>query len=292
VIAPASDHTRHVLEVCGLNRGYGLATSNHHMSYRNDHDAAVARVDALTHELDRAEAERDRLQGERERLQTEVEHLRASPLAHGRRRRRDGLALTLLAFFIGITVDVFGHDHHVRRSAPPPPAPPAAPAIPELRVPKSTPTPSLEVPTTRIAPTPPTATKPISTKPVAAPPVRQRSAVPHDADTILACAARAQSAADSIATLTDLRPLRASCRAAIESMVRYRATSDEARQLLTRWLALEDRLSPSLAAYNTYVLRDPAGKRYRAPAALREEFYATLRARSAVLAALPGTLTR
>ncbi|HEY0985966.1 MAG TPA: hypothetical protein VGD80_02900 [Kofleriaceae bacterium] len=109
---------------------------------------------------------------------------------------------------------------------------------------------------------------------------------------VAVCAANTQRALDGIATLTDLRPLRASCRKTIESVVRSGAVSLEARQLLTRWLELEDRLAPSLAAYNTYILRDPTGTHYRAPAALRAEFDAALRARSAVLTAIPDALNQ
>jgi hypothetical protein len=248
------------------------------MSYRDDHDAAIARVDALTHELDRSEArrehleaERKQLEAERDRLKTEVDLVHALPRAKLRWTR---VALIVVVFFCGIALKTFGHDHHWRDTAPPPPSPPIP--LTELRAPRVSPPPSRFAPAT--------------SEPAA--PATKRSAGPYGVDTVVACAARTQRETDSIATLTDLRPLRATCRPTIESLLRSSAISDKARQLLTRWLALEDRLAPSLAAYNSYILRDPGEKRYRAPAALRKEFHAMLRDRSAVLAALPAALER
>jgi len=284
------------------------------MSYRNDHDAAIARVDALTHELHQTQAERERLEAEREQLQSEVRHLRESPLQTRMSRKR--LAFTLLAILAGVALETFGHDHHRYRTAPPPPPPPARPSlVPELQIPKF-PTPPSVIPdptpaSTKPASTTPASTTPASTKPASTtsastsparstlastkpvtPPAAAQRADPYDVHIVAVCAANTQRALDGIATLTDLRPLRASCRKTIESVVRGGAISLEARQLLTRWLELEDRLAPSLAAYNTYILRDPTGTHYRAPAALRAEFDAALRARSAVLTAIPDALNQ
>jgi len=270
------------------------------MSYRNDHDAAIARVDALTHELHQTQAERERLEAEREQLQSEVKHLRESPLRTKMSRKR--LAFTLLAILAGVALETFGHDHgHRRRDTAPPPPPPARPSlVPELQIPKF-PTPPSLTPDPPPASTTPASTTPASTNPArttlastkrVTPPAAAKRADLYDVHVVAVCAANTQRALDGISTLTDLRPLRASCRKTIEAVVRGGAISLEARQLLTRWLELEDRLAPSLAAYNTYILRDPTGTHYRAPAALRAEFDAVLRARSAVLAAIPDALNQ
>jgi len=290
------------------------------MSYRNDHDAAIARVDALTHELHQTQAERERLEAEREQLQSEVKHLRESPLRTKMSRKR--LAFTLLAILAGVALETFGHDHgHRRRDTAPPPPPPARPSlVPELQIPKF-PTPPSLTPDPTPASTTPASTTPASTTPASmtpasttpastnsastnparttlastkrvTPPAAAKRADLYDVHVVAVCAANTQRALDGISTLTDLRPLRASCRKTIEAVVRGGAISLEARQLLTRWLELEDRLAPSLAAYNTYILRDPTGTHYRAPAALRAEFDAVLRARSAVLAAIPDALNQ
>jgi hypothetical protein len=100
---------------------------------------------------------------------------------------------------------------------------------------------------------------------------------------VFACADRLQVIVAEPGLRNDLRSLRAGCRDDIATLVSHRATPRPVSDLLVRWLALEDQLSPSLAAYNTYILRDPEGQHYRAPTALRDAFEDALRARNAFL---------
>lgn len=49
------------------------------MTYRDDHDAAIARAEALQADLERSEAERARAEAERDRLRAKVDQLEHSP---------------------------------------------------------------------------------------------------------------------------------------------------------------------------------------------------------------------
>ena len=114
------------------------------MTYRNDHDAALARIDALESELARARAddganaaraELDRLEdeikrrrGERDRLEREIEHARPD------RKRYQGaklaIAMVALAGMIGVRA-LLGSARRTETVSPsqpvhtPPPSPPA-----------------------------------------------------------------------------------------------------------------------------------------------------------------------
>jgi hypothetical protein len=239
------------------------------MSYRNDHDATLARVDALTHQLDQTEAERDD-------LQAEVKRLRDLPPRP--RLRTNGRALLVMTLIGGVCAAVLPHHHHSSS----PHAPTAEAAVEAARPVPSLPT---AVPPRSTA-VPPRSTV-VPPRPVALPP-RSPSADDRAADaarktTVVTCADRLQRATADMAPRTDLRPLRARCRTELALLVSRRAVPGATSELLARWLALEDQLSPSLAAYNTYILRDPEGTHYRAPAALRDAFHAALRARDAIL---------
>ena len=228
------------------------------MSYRNDQDAALARVDAITQEVDRSEAERDRMRAEMDPLRTPSSRATIKP---------SKLGVTVLAVTIGVCAAVFSQhsEPDTGPSVPPELEPPAA-------LPKD----------------PPPATAPLQTLP----PSAARAAAPAAADdsaddaaritTVEACFARVQKAVTD-GHRDDLRPLRASCRPELATLISHRAAPAAVTDVLTRWLALEDQLSPSLAAYNTYILRDPEAAHYRAPRALREEFDAALQARNAFM---------
>lgn len=226
------------------------------MSYRNDHDAAIARVDALTHQLDQTEAERDD-------LQAEVKRIRGLSLRP--KLRTNGPPLLVLVLIGSVYAAAVLPHHHG-----------SSPRVPAAEAPP--------VDAARPAPSRPTAVAPRSTAvPPRSPSIDDRATDAARMTTVVTCADRLQRATADVAPRTDLRPLRASCRSELALLVSRRTVPGPTSELLARWLALEDQLSPSLAAYNTYVLRDPEGIHYRAPATLRDAFDAALRARDAIL---------
>jgi hypothetical protein len=116
------------------------------MTYRNDHDAALARIDALESELARARAddgataartELDRLEGEikrrraeRDRLELEIDN--ATPDRKRFRGAKLALAMMAIAALVGLRA-LFTGERGVRTSEPPayvPPPPTPPPTVP------------------------------------------------------------------------------------------------------------------------------------------------------------------
>jgi hypothetical protein len=115
------------------------------MTYRNDHDAALARIDALESELararaddganaaraelDRLESEIKRRRAERDRLEREVEDAKPS-----NRYRGAKLALTMVGVAVLLGIRALMATQH--QPPPPPPPPPSQP------IPSPTPSPA------------------------------------------------------------------------------------------------------------------------------------------------------